>query len=174
LPLSSTIIASPQAAHVRVPEVTTLGIEDAFRRLREAGLKVAIKEPFSFSWANHPAPFEQDPVAGKLVEAGTTVTLSRLTGPHGLLAPLREDEAIVPSLIGKRTDEAIRLLGRDCLLWGGRFEALPASTAPSLFAAYHVVSQRPPAGTPHLQLQKEGDRLLISPVGFNARVLGPG
>lgn len=173
LPARSATIAPPGVNSVRIPRVTQMGIEEAFWRLRQAGLRVAITEPFRFSWANQPRPFEQDPAAGTLVEPEATVTLSKLAGPHGLLAPQRDDEATVPSLIGKRADEAIRLLERRCLLWGGHFQALPASTAPSLFAAYHVVSQRPTAGTPHLQLQKEGDRLL-SPVGFNAQASGRG
>lgn len=169
LPVRSTVIPAPVATHVPVPRVTEMAIEEAFRRLREAGLTVAISEPFTFSSAIQPGPLMQEPGAGSFLEPGATVTLSKLVGPQGRLVPQRDDEATVPSLVGKRADVAIRLLERECLLWGGRFQALPPSEAPSLFSAYRVVSQKPPPGSAYRQLDRQGDRLTIQPVGFTAR-----
>jgi beta-lactam-binding protein with PASTA domain/predicted Ser/Thr protein kinase len=100
--------APPTAADVRVPNVVGERESDAVARLDDRGLDWEITRRFS----DRPegVVFEQDPVGGRLVEEGATITLSVSRGVR---------QVTVPELVGSTVEEARRILEDRRLRLGG-------------------------------------------------------
>lgn len=136
---------------VTIPlRVRQTDLAGAFAMLRSLGLRVAVDRSVSYSSLT-PAWVENvSPAVGQRVSTGAVVTLTPSDdGPFGSPSVLKSHPHYrVPSFIGKTAATAIEWANRHNMYWSVRTVPLPASSAPTLFAAYRVTSQSPtPGGT---------------------------
>ena len=133
---------------VTVPNVTTVGLDEAFHELRALGLRVAIPERFELDTLHSPGPMSQSPEAGTEVERGTTVKLLDIfSGPTASgVCPRMPRAEPLPNVVGMNAHAAVHALGPLHVDFG-MVPALPSSQAPDLLSAYRVRRQRPAAGT---------------------------
>jgi hypothetical protein len=151
---------APSAAEdgfVTVPAATREGvataIDEVFRELRDAGLRVATTSahlpgsdvgiPFG-SAEGLPWVTEQRPDAGTRVKAGSVVRLRVVPGGPFLL-PRPPPESSVPDLTGLTLREALPRIRSAGIFWRTVLPPLPPSRAAEFLDAYRVTSQDPPA-----------------------------
>lgn len=138
---------APDRELVRVPVAQT-DVVDAYSRLREAGLRVAVRNSFRISTLCFPTAWGQRPLPRRRVPRDTVVTINAggcdQATPAGHNHPARP----VPNFVGKTVQTAV--------LWAHRLEIewyvtelppLPPSSAPNLLDNYRVVRQTPAPGT---------------------------
>ncbi|MDE3191996.1 MAG: PASTA domain-containing protein [Acidobacteriota bacterium] len=126
-------------------------LASAFALLRSLGLRVAIDRSASYSSLTPAWVAKLSPRVGTRVSIGTVVTVTPSNlGPRGSPSVLKSHPRYrVPSFIGKTAATAIAWANRHHMYWSiPAIPTLPASSAPTLFAAYRVTSQTPkPGGT---------------------------
>jgi hypothetical protein len=137
---------------VAVPGVRSASVEFAYRRLHDAGLRVAIPASLDLSSQRSVMVRDQSPRAGAAVARGSVVTLTTAGGVIGSIAvPRRQPRASVPSFVGADPDAVVRWAERNRLLWRVALPPLRAGHADSLLANYRVLRQTPAPGA-HLRL----------------------
>ena len=133
---------------VTVPRVVGLPLNDAYVRLRAAGLSVTINEWLNLS--SHPdlSVGTQTPRRGEVVDRGTAVTLT--TKPPlivGSTVLSNSPETSVENFVGKTIGDAARWADANEVGWRAR--ALPPlreATAPQLLDNWRVTRQTPTPG----------------------------
>lgn len=165
--------AGEDEPHVTVPLVTQTDIPSAYERLREAGLRVTIRETFSVASLQTPRAARQWPRSGTRVARGSTVSIRAEPGPIGSPA-VREGlpGAEVPELTGMTVSDALeRVEDLDVgLFWEVRdLQPLSDAEAARLFDNYHVARQAPPAGTMLRAGTRRGGGFRPTPVVLWAR-----
>jgi beta-lactam-binding protein with PASTA domain len=136
-----------RALLVTVPQVTQTSVTEAYKRLREAGLRVAIPERFTVAALHEPGPSTQRPRAGQRVPPGTVVTLELWPGPLG--SPAYSPHTVtVSDLVGLSASEALEWVEDADLFFEIRdIPPLLPSDAAGLFDNYRVTAQSPAPGT---------------------------
>ncbi len=134
---------------VAVPDMGNRTIEQAYALLRSKGFRVSVSDPFVLASYLPDGISKAIPSAGTRVAPGSTVTLVPMGGPSG--SPVYGNQPPkhyrLPDFTGRSLAVARRWLDRHHLGYSSmRFAPLNGSTAPSLFAAYVVKTQRPAAG----------------------------
>ena len=134
-------VTVPRAARYR-------DLAGAYRLLRAAGFRVALSRPVEITSLDSPGAAALSPRAGTEAARGSTVTIEPTSGgPLGSPAVGRSGASVVPSFVGRRASVAVAWANGHGLFWAiPRLPALSGSTAPTLFGAYRVVAQSPPAG----------------------------
>jgi beta-lactam-binding protein with PASTA domain len=95
-----TLIVSNGPTTVRVPDVVGLTLHDARQRLKRVRLTADVSRESSSTVAKG-LVIRSDPGPRRLIERGSSVTLSVSTGP---------EQVSVPSLVGEQEEDAIKLL----------------------------------------------------------------
>ncbi|MFF8591742.1 Stk1 family PASTA domain-containing Ser/Thr kinase [Streptomyces sp. NPDC015220] len=98
---------STGAPKVQVPGVVGLSLDDAKAKLEGDAYQLKVETQYRESSAQENSVLEQDPVIGKEVEKGTTVTL---------VVAKAAEKATVPDVTGKSCDEAKALMQDNNLL----------------------------------------------------------
>jgi hypothetical protein len=140
--------ASPRAVTIPV-RVRETDLADAFSILRSLGLRVAIDHSTAYSSLTPAWVARLTPSAGSRVSVGTLVTITPSSiGLRGSPAVLKSHPRYrVPSFIGGTAATAVGWASSHDMFWSiSRLPALPASRAPTLFAAYRVTLQAPRPG----------------------------
>jgi hypothetical protein len=134
---------------VVVPKVTGgLELRAAYARLAQAGLRMAIPEPFSLRSLCLPIARTQSPAAGKRAPRGATVAVRQLTCLLGSPAGGPQQAAVVPDFTGRTASAAVSWAERNQLYWElDRLPALRPSTRKALLDNYVVTSQQPAPGS---------------------------
>jgi hypothetical protein len=134
---------------VAVPKVTgTYDLVTAYSRLRRAGLRMAIPQPFSLRSLCLPTARAQSPAAGTRTAGHSTVVVRQLTCFLGSPAGDYEQAAVVPDFSGRTASSAVRWAKQNQLYWElDRLPALRPSSRPSMLDNYVVTHQRPAAGS---------------------------
>lgn len=145
---------------VTVPTVRGHTIEQAYALLRSKGFRVSFNTPFVLQTYLPDGVSKAIPSAGTRVARGSIVTLVPMYGPSG--SPVYGNQPPkyyrLPDFTGRSLAVAKRWLDRRHLGYSRmQFAPLTGSTAPSLFAAYVVETQRPAAGR---RLSEDGWLLL--------------
>jgi beta-lactam-binding protein with PASTA domain len=132
---------------VTVPDVHLADVVSAFKELRGAGLRVTIPDTFAVASLSIPRVSDQSPEPGVRVPAGSVVTLTLRVGLKG--SPVaREKEFVIPDFVGQGLPEAVQWIEqRGLFLEVPDLGPLEAADGSSLFSAYVVAGQTPPAGT---------------------------
>jgi hypothetical protein len=148
---SAASLAHALRGFVTVPRVAGLPVEEAFRRLRDAGLRVRTSDRVRLGPTNGlPGVFRQSPREGNRVRAGTVVTLSFCGFAGGIIHPTF-DEVVAPDVTGLSLREALASLEGSPVVWSAMLPPLPAMSASSFLDAYRVTGQTPKAGTRFVQ-----------------------
>jgi beta-lactam-binding protein with PASTA domain len=137
----------------KVPPVDTTSLGTALKRLKAAGLRVALSDfgPMTPDYTIEAAPVgDQDPEPGTRVPRGSIVQLNM----HGVepipspAVPLHHPKfATVPSLVGKQWPQAERALTGGYWIQIGHVPALSAREPNDVLSSYIVSGQTPSAGT---------------------------
>ncbi|MGD0165851.1 MAG: hypothetical protein ABSC51_00975 [Gaiellaceae bacterium] len=157
------------AKTVTVPRtVAQTDVIHAYDLLHKAGLRVAIRSPFTINPLRYAIPLRFKPGPGSVVRPGSVVTITEvISGPSG--SPSDRDalaSARVPDFTGRSPAAVERWAEANRLYWYiRRLPALPASGRPHLFDSYRVVSQVPPPGSIlHGALLNPGDGIRPTPI----------
>lgn len=121
----------------------------AFALLRGLGLRVAVDQSVSYASLRSAWVAKLSPGVGAHVDAGSVVTITpSALGPIGSPAVLKSHPHYrVPSFIGGSAATAIAWANDHHMFWSiPALPVLPASNAPTLFAAYRVTAQTPKPG----------------------------
>lgn len=148
--LTTSAVGGAPPRDVTIPvRVRETDLADAFSILRPLGLRVAIDHSTAYSSLTPAWVARLTPSAGTRVSVGTVVTITPSgLGPRGSPAVLKSHPRYrVPSFVGRTAATAIGWANSHHMFWSiPRLPALPASHAPTLFAAYRVTSQAPRPG----------------------------
>jgi hypothetical protein len=166
------LAGSSSLYQVVVPAVVADDVSSAYWDLHDAGLTVAIDEPFSLDGF----VTRQTPAPGREVRRGSVVSLELRAADFNGSLPTG-GWLMMPSLIGVRLDLATRTLRALGALWN--FAPLPplrAGTGPNLLANYVVRAQHPRPGKGFAQTRwriVKGDLITVtSTAGLEAALRG--
>jgi len=133
---------------VVIPGVQNQSLERGYATLRAKGFRVSVSGPFTLNGYTVDSVSKTIPPAGTRAERGSIVTLVPGSGPVGSpVGVLHPKHYRLPDLIGRPLPVASRWLDRHWAFRSIHFSRLNGSTAPNLFAAYVVTTQRPAAGS---------------------------
>jgi beta-lactam-binding protein with PASTA domain len=133
---------------VTVPLVTQTNVVRAYDLLRDAGLRVAIRNGFSAGSLCVPIAQKQSPRQGTRTAVGNVVTITAGFCPLGSPAVAKPmPTATVPSFAGKSARSVVGWATRLGMYWAVRkLPPLAESEAPHLFDNYRVIRQQPSPG----------------------------
>jgi beta-lactam-binding protein with PASTA domain len=144
---AATNVATGPAATVAVPPVTHMAVQEAYRKLRAAHVRVAIPHAFRYGFASPPIVAAQKPVAGADVPAGSTVTLTLGRGPSARLI-FTTGQTTVPDLLDMRAGEAAtRLVALGLRFHIAKVPPLEPGDEAELLDNYRVIAQTVEPGT---------------------------
>ena len=149
------------ARKVTVPHVTQRDVVGAYDELRDAGLRVAIRNLFSAASLCTPQTQKQEPAPGTVVEERTIVTITAGFCPLGSPA-VTKTSARTPDFVGAPVTDVVAWADRHHLFWETRkLPPLPAGDRPHLLDNYRVTRQSPHPGTilrPGVMVRSQGAR----------------
>jgi hypothetical protein len=140
--------AAPTARVPKVGADELLTMDEAYDRIRAAGLRPEIRAGFDLGLHSLPLAAAPRPAPGTMVVPGSVVSFVAGGGPH--VDPGRYDapaSMLLPDLRGMSA-AAFFVWARDHAAgWGARVAPLPAGSRPHLWDNYRVARQDPPPGT---------------------------
>jgi serine/threonine-protein kinase len=162
---AATREATDTARRVAVPTVTHMAVQEAYRKLRAVGLRVAIPRQFAYRMTSPPLVTAQMPEDGAMVPAGSAVTLTLGRGPTG--GPvLTKAKVTVPELIDMTASEATnRLLSLGLRFHIAKVPPLEPSFKPQLLDNYRVVAQTVEPGAVVSGNRRPSVGLYVVPIG---------
>jgi len=143
VPLGNVPAARTGDVTVPTPAAGT-DILDVYSRLHRLGFRVELTQRTRI-WSLGEPGATLTPAAGTRVARGSVVQINPSYTADGSPAVSRSDPHYsVPNFGGKTLTVAIRWAKRHDMFWSiPKLPALPASTAPHMFAAYRIVGQQP-------------------------------
>jgi hypothetical protein len=141
--------AAQSGPFVAVPRVIGQGVQPAYTRLHDAGLRVSIPTPIkTLDFPLYAVRLK--PSAGHAVRRGSVVTLTLgcpRCGAGSFGSPVVQPSYRVPNFVGQPVSVAYGWVRQRVLVFDAELAPLDAGEAPTLFANYRVARQSPPPGT---------------------------
>ena len=162
---ATTGAATDTAGTAAVPPVTQMAVQEAYRKLRAVGLRVAIPRQFAYRMTSPPLVTAQMPEEGSKVPAGSAVTLTLGRGPTASPV-LTKAKVTVPDLIDMTATEATnRLLGLGLRFHIAKLPPLEPSGKPQLLDNFRVVAQTVEPGAVVTGNRRPSVGLYVVPIG---------